>query len=333
MRGRIVFLLGAALVYASHFGLQKKPFDMTPDPGFLFQTQTHREALAALTYGVLAEKGFITLTGDAGTGKTTLLSRMLRTIPNSSAVFSLILNPTFSPSEFLESALVDFGIRDVPSSKIRRLLTLQQFLTTAHGAGRICVLVADEAHKLSADVLEEIRLLTNFENAERKLLQIVLAGQTELRDTLNTEGLRQLKQRIAVRCELQPLSPVQVAQYMNFRWTRAGGEDGLPFEESAIQMIADASRGIPRVVNSLCDNALNLIYATGEPIVTAAHARQIARDLDLEWAELPAIVSMERDRHAANGATEPAHLNLPPPEPVKPVNEPGGFRLRLRIRR
>src|ERR1700730_6697426 len=207
-------------MYEAHFGLQKRPFGMTPDPSFLFQTPTHREALATLTYGVLQEKGFIVLTGDAGTGKTTLLSRLLRRTPSEKAVFSLVLNPTLSADEFLESALIDFGIAEVPSSKVRRLLTFQQFLTTARSAGKICVLVADEAQKLSSEVLEEIRLLTNLENAERKLLQIILAGQTELRNTLNTAELRQLKQRIAVRCELHALSNSEVAQYIYFRWAR-----------------------------------------------------------------------------------------------------------------
>ncbi len=304
---------------------------MTPDPAFLYQTSSHREALAALTYGVLEEKGFIVLTGDAGTGKTTLLSRMLRMVPTNRAVFSLILNPMLSPDEFLESALVDFGIADIPPAKIRRLLTFQQFLMAAHSAGRICVLVADEAHKLSSEVLEEIRLLTNFENAERKLLQIILAGQTELRETLNTAGLRQLKQRIAVRCELQPLSRTEVAHYMYFRWARAGGDDHPPFEEAAIHLIADASRGIPRVVNALCDNALALIYATGDRLVTALHAQQIADDLDLDQAGFRWV--SPRDNHYRNDIA-PAHavLNLPRPEPVKPINE-DGCRVRMRIRR
>jgi general secretion pathway protein A len=319
-------------MYESHFGLQKRPFGMTPDPSFLFQTSTHREALATLTYGVLEEKGFIVLTGDAGTGKTTLLSRLLRKIPSDKAVFSLVLNPTLTADEFLESALVDFGIDEIPSSKVRRLLALQQFLTTARSAGRICVLVADEAHKLSGEVLEEIRLLTNFENAERKLLQIILAGQTELRETLNTAALRQLKQRIAVRCELHSLSSSEVAQYMYFRWACAGGDYPPPFEEAAIQVIADASRGIPRVINALCDNALALIYATGEASVTVTHAQQIARDLDLEMSELTSVVPVQNNLHRLSGGGIYA-LHLPAPEPVKPFKETGGVRIRLRIRR
>jgi general secretion pathway protein A len=273
-------------VYESYFGLRQKPFAMTPDPSFLFQTPTHREALAALLYGVLHEKGFIVLTGDAGTGKTTLLSRMLRMIPQTKVAFSLVLNPTLSADEFLESALIDFGIEEIPASKGRRLIRLQEFLIATSRAGKVCVLVADEAHKLSGEVLEEIRLLTNFETADRKLLQIVLAGQTELRNKLNTDDLRQVKQRIAVRCELRPLSGAEVAQYMYFRWARAGANNEPPFDEGAMRTIARASKGIPRVVNALCDNALTSIYATGDPFVTASHALQAADDLDLGDADL-----------------------------------------------
>jgi general secretion pathway protein A len=319
---------------------------MTPDPGFLYQTQSHREALAALTYGVLQEKGFITVIGDAGTGKTTLLSRMLRTIPGDKVAFSLVLNPTLSCDEFLESALVDFGIEAVPDTKVRRLLKLQQFLGIARSAGRICVLVADEAHKLSTAVLEEIRLLTNFENAERKLLQIILSGQPELRATLNAEELRQLKQRIAVRCELRPLSDAEVAQYMHFRWATAGGGDDIPFDKDAIQFIAGASRGIPRVINALCDNALTLIYATGEGRVTGLHAQQVAGDLDLGGAESYTPTTPQRTHPNGapgghpngaaghpNGAPRHPPLNLPRPVAVTPFKEVRGISNGSRLRR
>src|SRR5579863_10253465 len=158
LRRRSLSLLGAAIVYESHFGLERKPFAMTPDPSFLFLTPRHREALAALLYGVLEEKGFIVITGDAGTGKTTLLSRMLRRIPSDKVAFSLVVNPILNADEFLESALIDFGIEDIPTSKVRRLLKLQEFLRAARRGGTICVLVVDEAHQLSGAVLEEIRL-------------------------------------------------------------------------------------------------------------------------------------------------------------------------------
>ena len=183
-------------MYQSYFGLTKEPFSMTPDPAFLFLTGAHREALAGLSYAILGGKGFVVLTGDAGTGKTTLLTKMLRSIPPARAAFSVVLNPLLSPDEFLEMALLDFGVKEVPASKAQRLVLLREFLSQSRKQGKISVLVVDEAHKLAPAVLEEIRLLSNFELAETKLLQIVMAGQNELATVLNREDLRQFKQRI-----------------------------------------------------------------------------------------------------------------------------------------
>ena len=293
---------------------------MTPDPAFLFQTPSNREVLAALAYGVLEEKGFITVIGDAGTGKTTVLSRMLRTMPRDRVAFSLVLNPTLTTDEFLESAMVDFGIHVVPPGKLQRLVKLQQFLSIARRAGRICVLVVDEAHKLSTEVLEEIRLLTNFENAEHKLLQIVLAGQLELRDVLNAQELRQLKQRIAVRCQLQPLSGTEVVQYLQFRWATAGGTGSAPFESEAVQYIAEASGGIPRVINALCDNALTLVLATGDARVSSAHIHHVARDLDIDSSG--AFLNSSNSRsNSRNGASPPSKVTLVPREPLRALTE------------
>jgi general secretion pathway protein A len=274
-------------MYLSHFKLKRSPFGMSPDPNLLYMTECHRDALAGVTYSILAGKGFVVLIGDAGTGKTTVISRMLRYIPSEKATFSVLLNPTLSADEFLESVLVDFGITDIPDSKAKRLVKLQEFVSESHAAGKTCVLVVDEAHKLSPDVLEEIRLLTNFENAERKLLQILLAGQTELAGVLNRGDMRQLKQRIAVRFNLQPLSPKEVRAYLLFRWAGAGAQSALPFEFGAIQTIASTSRGIPRIINAICDNALVLAFGSGERIVTSAHVQQAVTDLDLELMDAP----------------------------------------------
>ncbi len=186
-------------MYYRFFGLVRNPFSMTPDPAFLYMSTQHREALAGLTYAILGQKGFLVLTGEAGTGKTTLLARVLQHLPANRIQSSVILNPTLSTAEFLEMTLLDFGITDVPSSKAQRLLKLQQLLLQADRQKKICALIIDEAHKLSPDVLEEIRLLGNFEQSDHKLLQILFLGKSELGDLLNRSDLRQLKQRIASR--------------------------------------------------------------------------------------------------------------------------------------
>jgi general secretion pathway protein A len=269
-------------MYQSFFGLTKEPFAMTPDPAFLFLTGAHREALAGLSYAVLGGKGFVVLTGDAGTGKTTLLTKMLRSIPASRATFSVVLNPTLTPDEFLELALLDFGIASVPASKAQRLLLLRDFLSESRKQGRISVLVVDEAHKLAPPVLEEIRLLSNFELADAKLLQIVMAGQSELSNVLNRGDMRQLKQRVSVRLTLAPLSRTDVEHYIQHRWTKAGGAQPHPFSAEAVGQIAHWSTGIPRLVNVLCDNALVLAFGEGAATVSTGHVAEVAADLDLK---------------------------------------------------
>jgi general secretion pathway protein A len=266
-------------MYEKFFHLQKSPFGLTPDPSCLMMTESHREALSGLLYAVHKRKGFVVLTGDAGTGKTTLIRALIRSAKT--AKFSVVLNPTLSVTEFLELVLCDFGITEVPESKAQRIMKLQEFLVKLHNEGAPPVLIVDEAHKLSPEILEEIRLLTNFETAEKKLMHIVLAGQTELKALLNREDLRQLKQRIEIRLEIKPLSPGDVATYMRHRWERAGGATVLPFTSEAITLIASASRGIPRLVNSICDNALLLAFGEADSAVTAKHVREVLRDLDL----------------------------------------------------
>jgi general secretion pathway protein A len=292
-------------MYQQFFGLERPPFSMTPDPGLLFLTAQHREALAGLSYAILGRKGFVVLTGDAGTGKTTLLARVLQYLPSQRIRSSVILNSTLSPAEFLEMAMLDFGITDIPQSKARRILKLQQFLLARRAADEISALVVDEAHKLSREVLEEIRLLGNFENANDKLLQILLVGQDELTDVLNREDLRQFKQRIAVRLKLNPLAKGDVVQYIQHRWTKAGGGQPAPFAPDVVDRIFAFSRGIPRIINVICDNALLLAFAKGQPVVTVEHVLAAAADLDLLEPKVPA------KQTAAPPAVSPP-LELPP---------------------
>jgi general secretion pathway protein A len=300
-------------MYQRFFGLSKEPFAMTPDPAFLFLTAAHREALAGLSYAVLGGKGFVVLTGDAGTGKTTLLTKMLRSIPASRATFSVVLNPTLSPDEFLELALLDFGIPNVPASKAQRLVLLREFLTEARAQGKSAVLVVDEAHRLAPPVLEEIRLLSNFERADAKLLQIVMAGQNELASLLNRDDLRQLKQRVAVRLNLHALSAADVEHYIEYRWTKAGATQPHPFSPPAVAHIAEWSTGIPRLVNVLCDNALMVAFGEGVSVVTPSHVAEVAADLDLRAPgrngrnpiAVETLGGTRRGTGAAPGATPP----------------------------
>lgn len=274
-------------MYKEAFGLRKNPFNLTPDPGFLYLTPQHREALVGLTYAILQRKGFVVLTGEAGTGKTTLLARLLQFLPAAKLQFSVVMNPTLTPAEFLEFALLDFGISDIPSSKAQRLWKLQNFIMQGEREGKVSALVVDEAHKLTPEVLEEIRLLGNFENADHKLLQIVLVGQAELDSTLDRVDLRQLKQRVGVRLSITPLAKAEVGQYIRHRWLHAGGERP-PFAAEAIDSIAVMSNGIPRMINSLCENALTQALAEGSQVVARRHVEAAGVDLHTDPGSNPA---------------------------------------------
>jgi general secretion pathway protein A len=296
---------------------------MTPDPELLFMTEQHREALAGVAYSILDRKGFAVLTGPAGTGKTTLVTAVLRSLQASSVQSSVILNPALSPTEFLEMVLLDFGITDVPVSKAQRIHRLQKLLIEWHLEGKVSTLIVDEAHKLSPEVLEEIRLWSNFEFSDQKLLQIVLVGQPELRDILNREDLRQLKQRIALRFTIAPLSPAEVEAYIQHRWGRSGAAAPMPVTPEAVELIARASGGIPRVINAICDNALLLIFGRGLSAVTEKDVTDACRDLDILAMIAPepapaALLPHSGSNGNGHGNGAPAsqvlQLNAPPPE-------------------
>jgi general secretion pathway protein A len=267
-------------IYQRFFGLAKDPFDMTPDPEFLYVTEQHREALAGLAYAIVERKGFTVLTGPAGTGKTTLVRKVLRSLLSKGVQSSVIFNPTLTASEFLEAALLDFGMPDVPASKAQRIWRFQQNLLNWNAEGKAAALIVDEAHLLTPELLEEIRLLSNFEFSHQKLLQIVLVGQSELSDLLNQDRLKQLKQRIAIRLTLSPLSPAEVGEYVKHRWSKAGGA-ASPFTTEAIGVLAEASGGTPRIINAICYNALLLAFAQAENAVTGVHIRSACQDLQI----------------------------------------------------
>ena len=268
-------------MYTEFFGLQKLPFNLTPDPEFLYLSPKHREALTGLQYAILGRKGFVVLTGDAGTGKTTLLSAVVSQLPTGKVLSSILLNPTLTPSEFLELLMLDFGIADIPASKAQRLWALQGLLMEADRNDRIAILVIDEAHKLSEEVLEEIRLLGNYEYATAKFLQIVLLGQCELDDLLERHDMRQFKQRIALRLYIDPLTAAETTEYIRFRWAKAGGSGEPPFAPEAIEGVVRWSGGIPRLINSICDSALLMAYGDACSTVGAGYVRDAAMNLAL----------------------------------------------------
>jgi len=308
-------------MYTSFFGLQKLPFNLTPDPEFLYLSPKHREALTGLEYAIFSRKGFVVLTGDAGTGKTTLLSAAMSRLPTSKVISSILLNPTLSPSEFLELLMLDFGIADIPPSKAQRLWKLQGFLMEAHRSDQTAIVVIDEAHKLSAEVLEEIRLLGNYEFGPDKFLQIILLGQCELEDLLARHELRQFKQRIALRLYIDPLTEAETPDYIGFRWAKAGGTGEPPFTPEAVAGVVRWSAGIPRLINSICDSALLMAYGESSREVGANYVRAAAMNLALIPA-LAAPVSPEPPVAAATADGAPAAklgpVEVPPRRPPSP---------------
>jgi general secretion pathway protein A len=247
-------------VYQEFYGLRDAPFSPTPDPRFLFQSSRHREALAQLLYGVRERKGFIVLTGEIGTGKTTLLRTLLERLDQSTPV-AYVHNSALGIEGLLEYVLQDWGVKSTAVTHAQRLFALNEFLIDQHRLGHAPVLVVDEAQNLSLETLEAVRLLSNFETARAKLLQILLVGQPELADALNSPALRQLKQRIGLRCHIGPLSPEETRQYVRHRLRVAGAADAGLFTDAAVQRLAEYSRGVPRVVNIVADHCLISGYA------------------------------------------------------------------------
>jgi len=311
-------------MYQAYFGLDKTPFPMTPDPGCVYLTSQHAEAISGLVFGILDRKGYLLLTGEAGLGKTTALTAALQLVTKSKVQSSLILNPALSTNEFLEAVMLDFGMDNIPESKAQRLRMLQSFLLRGDAEGRVSVVIIDEAHKLSVELLEEIRLLGNFDFADHKLLQIVLVGQNELGPMLNRDDLRQLKQRIAIRLSLRPLDRDGVGHYIQFRWKKAGGTGPAPFSVEAVEGINRWSQGIPRLINAICDNALLLAFAEESHSVEASQVWEASRDLDLTAGAKPTTNGKPVLAAAPNGA--PAAPPVPRAEQLV-APEPGGYRL------
>ncbi|WP_427911870.1 AAA family ATPase [Ramlibacter sp. MMS24-I3-19] len=271
-------------MYAPYFGLSHEPFSIAPDPRYLFMSERHREALAHLLYGLGGGGGFVLLTGEIGTGKTTVCRCFLEQIPETCNV-AYIFNPKLTVTELLQSICEEFRLPlprreggGTPTVK-DYLDPLNAFLLQAHAQGRNSVLIIDEAQNLSEDVLEQLRLLTNLETSERKLLQIILIGQPELRAVLARPGLEQLAQRVIARYHLDALSPAETTQYVRHRLEVAGLSRALPFEPRALARVHKLSGGVPRRINLLCDRALLGAYADSAPAVTPAIVERAAREV------------------------------------------------------
>lgn len=272
-------------MYRQFFGLKEAPFSVSPDPRFLFMTDYSQEAMASLTYGIQSRKGFILLTGEVGTGKTTLLNKMFDWLRCQRASTAFVFNSRLNTTQFLDFVMGDFGIPCESEMKSQILMRLNHWLLERYAAGEYAVLVIDEAQNLSTQVLEEIRLLTNLETSTDKLLQIVLCGQPELEVKLRQPQLRQLHQRITLRCKTHPLTLGETHGYIAERLRIAGADSQPIFSPAAVNSIFKFARGIPRVINVICEHALISGFVDHERPVEESTILQVAADLELDQPE------------------------------------------------
>ncbi len=267
-------------MYRQHYGLLRSPFEMTPDPAFLYLGEAHREGLATLVYGVRARKGFVLLTGEVGTGKTTLLHALLAQL-DATTTAAFLFNPRLEPLDFFRVLFDEYGIEERCSTKAEYLLALNRFLISRLEKGLPTLLIVDEAQNLSAEMLEEIRLLSNLETPTSKLIQIMLVGQPELNQMLARPDLRQLRQRIVLRHHLRPFDEKETAAYIDERLRLAGYTGQGLFDRGALREIFDVTGGIPRLLNIVCDSALLLGYSRELPVIGRTQVREAAEDLAL----------------------------------------------------
>lgn len=266
-------------MYQSFYGLAEMPFNITPDPRFLYLSPTHQEALQHLKYGVLERKGFITLVGEVGCGKTTLCRRFLNEIDTNRFDTALILNPRVTETQMLKAILTELGEKKLARSQVDLVAQMNRVLLERIEHGRDIVLIIDEAQNLSTHVLEQVRLLSNLETDKQKLLQIILMGQPELKEVLARDELRQLRQRILVHYELRPLTLEDTSHYVQHRLSLAGSQGRPYFTAWALRSIHKASGGIPRLVNNLCDRALLSAFIRESDEVSYWDARRAIKDL------------------------------------------------------
>ena len=270
-------------LYRAFFGFKDDPFNLSPDPAFLYHSRQHDEALANLIYGVQSRKGFIVLTGEVGTGKTTMLECLRDYLYEQATDFAYIFNSRITSDQFFELIAYDFDLHCDRKSKTEALMALNEMLLAQAERGRTAVLIVDECHNLEWEVLEEIRLLGNLENRRGKLLQIVLAGQPEFDRKLDAPNLRQLKQRIVLRTGLEPFSEQETTEYIDSRMKKAGIENQTIFSPELIGEIHRRTQGIPRVINAICDNLLLTAFAEASKFPTVEMLDSVCADMRLEW--------------------------------------------------
>ncbi|MAG30003.1 MAG: ATPase [Deltaproteobacteria bacterium] len=267
-------------MYNEYYGLVRSPFEMTPDPSFLYLGEAHREGLATLVYAVNSGKGFVMLTGEVGTGKTTLLHALLGQL-DSTTNSAFIFNPRLDPTGFFRVLFEELGVGPPCDSKAEYLLALNKYLIEKLAAGERVLLIVDEAQNLSAEMLEEIRLLSNLETPTSKLIQIMLVGQPELQELIDQPELRQLRQRIALRHHLRPFDEVELTEYVAERLAKAGYTGRGLFKKKALRELYRITDGTPRLINNICDGTLLLGYARQETALDADAIREVAHDLGL----------------------------------------------------
>jgi type II secretory pathway predicted ATPase ExeA len=290
-------------MYLDFFGLRELPFELTPNPRFLYLTSGHREALANLQYGLSTAKAVTVLTGEAGTGKTTLIRTALASESCRNVRCLHLTNPQLTRNEFVEMLARGFAMSaEAATSKAALLAELERTLRERRALGEVMALVVDEAQRMSDELLEEVRLLANIETATQKLLPLVLVGQPELGDRLNETGLRQLKQRVALRCDLAPLTLSETAAYIAFRIRTAGGDAARLFTREAVTSIHERACGIPRIVSVICDNALLNGFAMGRQPVGTDIVNEVVRDFDIRATAVDAPAPAAPESRAVDPA-------------------------------
>ena len=315
-------------MYERFYDLRERPFALSPDPEYLYPSRVHREALDYLRYGLESHAGFVVITGEIGSGKTTLLQTLLRGLDSQTTV-GRIVNTILEPRELLETIMIDFGLDPTGRSKPLLLRDLPQYLVDQRLAGRLVLLVIDEAQNLSTAALEELRMLSNLETEKSKLMQIVLVGQPNLRDKLSSPELEQLRQRITVSYHLPPLDPGEAANYVNHRLRRAAVGTPLEFPRDATDLIHARSRGVPRIINVICDAALVFGYAEERRQIDLALVQDVLSELELTGIlpRVPAAAGASADIRvdAEPRAAAPAPNSAPaltPPAAAVPMTAP-----------